>query len=82
MWKAFGDSVFTPKVLYPDVLFGSWQRNQSLNAFIGAPTLETANTIHRKLTNPLIQEYLSSLRMQGTCNWAQPGRMKKFMEFV
>lgn len=82
MWKAFGDSVFTPKLLQPDRNFGSWQGNQSLNAFIGAATMDEAKEIHSKLTNPLIQDYLASLRMQGTCNWAQPGRMKKLMEFV
>lgn len=82
MWKAFGDSIFTPKLLRPDRNFGSWQGNQSLNAFIGTATIEEAKEIHSKLTNPLIQDYLASLRMQGTCNWAQPGRMKKLMEFV
>ena len=82
MWKAFGDSIFTPKVLTPDSDLGSWQGNQSLNAYIGVSTLQEAKQILGKLTNPLIQEYLSSLRMQGTCNWAQPGRMKKLMEFA
>lgn len=82
MWKAFGDSVFTPKILQPDKDLGSWQGNQSLNAFIGATTIDEARDIHRKLANPLIQDYLASLRMQGTCNWAQPGRMKKLIEFV
>ena len=82
MWKAFGDSIFTPKVLTPDSDLGSWQGNQSLNAYIGVSTLQEAKQIFGKLTNPLIQEYLSSLRMQGTCNWAQPGRMKKLMEFT
>lgn len=82
MWKAFGDTMFTPKVLKPHKQLGSWQGNQSLNAFIGTSTIKEAEDIHQKLTNPLIQDYLSSLRMQGTCNWAQPGRMKKLMEFV
>jgi len=82
MWKAFGDSIFTPIILKPDSNLGSWQGNQSLNAYIGASTLQEAKQILDKMTNPLIQEYLSSLRMQGTCNWAQPGRMKKLMEFV
>lgn len=81
MWKAFGDSIFTPKILEPDTYFGSWQGNQSLNAYIGVSTLKEANEVLHKLTDPMIQEYLSSLRMQGTCNWAQPGRMKKLMEF-
>ncbi|MBI4721483.1 MAG: SAM-dependent DNA methyltransferase [Candidatus Stahlbacteria bacterium] len=82
MWKAFGESIFAPKILPPDNYFGSWQGNQSLNAYIGVSSLQEANQVLDKLTNPLIQEYLSSLRMQGTCNWAQPGRMKKLMEFV
>ncbi len=82
MWKAFGDNMFTPKVLAPDSYLGSWQGNQSLNAYIGVSTLQEANEVLVKLTDPIIQEYLSSLRMQGTCNWAQPGRMKKLMEFT
>lgn len=82
MWKAFGDSMFSPKILSPDSDLGPWQGNQSLNAYIGLSTLEEAKQVCNKLTNPLIQEYLSSLRMQGTCNWAQPGRLKKFMEFA
>ncbi len=82
MWKAFGDSNFSPKILTPDNYFGSWQGNQSLNAFIGTATIDEARETHSKLTNPIIQDYLSSLRMQGTCNWAQPGRMKKLIEFV
>lgn len=82
MWKAFGDSIFTPRVLIPNSSLGSWQGNQSLNAYIGVSTLHEAKQVLAKLTNPLIQEYLSSLRMQGTCNWAQPGRMKKLMEFM
>ncbi len=82
MWKAFGDSIFIPKVLTPDSALGSWQGNQSLNAYIGVSTLKEAKQVLEKLTDPMIQEYLSSLRMQGTCNWAQPGRMKKLMEFA
>ncbi|MBX7154695.1 MAG: SAM-dependent methyltransferase [Bacteriodetes bacterium] len=82
MWKAFGESTFNPKILLPDQKFGSWQGNQSLNAYIGSSSLHEAEEIYSKLKNPLIQDYLSSLRMQGTCNWAQPGRMKKLMEFI
>ncbi len=82
MWKAFGDNMFTPKILEPDNYFGSWQGNQSLNAYIGVSTLQEANEVLNKLADPMIQEYLSSLRMQGTCNWAQPGRMKKLINFL
>lgn len=82
IWKAFGESVFTPVILPPDNYFGSWQGNQSLHVYIGVSNRQLANQIFKKLANPLIQEYLSSLRMQGTCNWAQPGRIKKIIEFV
>jgi len=82
IWKAFGDNTFTPKILSPDDNFGVWQGNQSLNAYIGLNCEKEALEIHNKLRNPFIQSYLSSLRMQGTCNWAQPGRMKKIMNFV
>lgn len=81
IWKAFGESIFTPVLLSPDKRLGSWQGNQSLNAYIGVPTFEEAGDVLVKLKNPIVQEYLASLRMKGTCNWAQPGRMKKLMEF-
>jgi len=82
MWKAFGDSQFTPKLLKPDMYFSTWQGNQSLNAYIGVSDYSVALSVYDKLRDPIIQEYLSSLRMQGTCNWAQPGRLKKIMQFV
>jgi len=81
MWKAFGDNQFSPKILMPDEYFSSWQGNQSLNAYIGVNDLDTAMIIHQKFQNPIINEYLSSLRMEGTCNWAQPGRIKKIIQY-
>ncbi|MBI4324101.1 MAG: hypothetical protein HY674_02435 [Chloroflexi bacterium] len=29
-----------------------------------------------------IERYLRSMSMEGTCNWAQPGRIKRFLKFV
>lgn len=82
MWKAFGDNQFSPKLLKPDAYFSTWQGNQSLNAYIGVSDFNVAISVYQKLRDPIIQEYLSSLRMQGTCNWAQPGRIKKIIQFV
>jgi hypothetical protein len=80
MWKAFGDSIFSPRLLTPHSYFSTWQGNQSLNAYIGVSDLSYAHDLLHKLSDPIIQEYLSSMRMQGTCNWAQPGRIIKILD--
>jgi len=72
LWEAYGRSTFNPKI-FP----GHWQANQSLQAFIPAETLEQAEAILAFLKDSRIQEYLSSMRMPQTMNWAQPGKIKK-----
>ncbi|WP_462318262.1 Eco57I restriction-modification methylase domain-containing protein [Marinilabilia sp.] len=76
VWEAYGRKRFSP-IIVP----GNWQANQALQAFIPAHTRTEANRILKALKNPSVEEYLLSLRMEGTMNWAQPGKIKKLIEF-
>ena len=76
VWEAYGKSTFNPTLFSEN-----WQANQSLQAFIPVKTEEEATAILTFLSAGEIQTYLSSLRMQGTMNWAQPGKIKKFITF-
>ena len=35
-----------------------------------------------RLENSNIESYPKSLSVEGTCNWAQPGRIKRFLQFI
>ncbi|HDR90079.1 MAG TPA: SAM-dependent DNA methyltransferase [Bacteroidetes bacterium] len=77
VWEAYGKKTFRP-VLFPR----HWQANQSLQAFIPATGLKEARRILEELRQPAIEKYLLSLQMQGTMNWAQPGRIKNLIRFI
>ena len=77
VWEAYGKKKF-----YPIMVQGNWQANQSLQAFVPTQTLEAAEKLLRELKNPVIEDYLLSLKMEGTMNWAQPGKIKKLMQLV
>ncbi|MFT5860259.1 MAG: hypothetical protein ACI865_002368 [Flavobacteriaceae bacterium] len=77
VWEAYGKNTFTPKVFKDD-----WQANQSLQAYIPTNTLKEAKRILKELKNPAIEAYLLSLKMEGTMNWAQPGKIKKFIQLT
>jgi hypothetical protein len=76
VWEAYGKTTFKPTIFE-----GNWQANQSLQAFIPVKTLEEANRIHAELSDKQIENYLLSLKMEGTMNWAQPGKIKKLIKF-
>jgi hypothetical protein len=81
VWEAYGKSNFRPRI------FGSyegrpWQANQAMQAFIPCSTLAEAEDLLQKLMNSNIEYYLKSLSVEGTCNWAQPGRIKRFLRFL
>ncbi len=75
VWQAYGKKVF-----HPQMFMGEWQVNQSLQAYIPCWSKEQAEEIYEKLKHPFVERYLQSLRMEGTMNWAQPGKMKKLLE--
>ncbi len=73
-WEAYGKNTYLPKVFS-----GKWQGNQALHAYIPTDNRAAAINIWKQLRNPVVQLYLSSQRMEGTCNWAQPGRISKLL---
>lgn len=81
VWEAYGKSHFNPRI------FSShdgkpWQANQAMHAFIPCCSLVEAEDLLDRLINSNIEKYLKSLNSQGTCNWAQPGRIKRLLKFV
>ncbi len=76
VWEAYGKTNFNPKIFE-----GHWQANQSLQAFIPVKTLSEAKRIQADLLDKQIENYLLSLKMEGTMNWAQPGKIKKFIKY-
>ena len=77
VWEAFGRKTFNPQLFS-----GNWQANQSLQAYIPAKTKKEAHRILKALRNPAIEEYLHSLKMDGTMNWAQPGKIQKLLDLI
>ena len=80
MWQAYGKSDFTPVVL-SGVAGQMWQGNQAMHAFIPCRTEGEAQRIKTALENPEIPTLLRQLNGAGKCNWAQPGKIKKILEF-
>lgn len=76
VWEAYGKTSFNPTVFE-----GNWQANQSLQAFIPIKTLSEAKRIQEELSDKQIENYLLSLKMEGTMNWAQPGKIKKIIKY-
>lgn len=77
VWEAYGKTSFNPTVFE-----GNWQANQSLQAFIPIKTLSEAKRIQTELSDKQIENYLLSLKMEGTMNWAQPGKIKKIVKYI
>ena len=59
---------------------GTWQINQSLQAGMSFTNKREANKVLRQLKAPFVEAYLRSLMMEGTMNWAQPGKIKKLLD--
>lgn len=75
VWEAYGKKTFEPRIFE-----GKWQANQSLQAFIPLHSLSFAEQVLERLKDKRIESYLLSLKMEGTMNWAQPGKIKKFIQ--
>ena len=43
--------------------------------------IEEAYDIIKQLNSDEVENYLLSLKMEGTMNWAQPGKVKKMLIF-
>ncbi len=75
IWQAYGKNDFSPKLFS-----GEWQANQSLQAFMPVKTRNEGHQFIRQLGHQIVKNYLLSLKMEGTMNWAQPGRIKKLLK--
>lgn len=76
VWEAYGKSSFEPRIFE-----GKWQANQSLQAFIPVKSKEEAERVLKALSRKSVENYLLSLKMEGTMNWAQPGKIKKLIQY-
>jgi hypothetical protein len=74
IWEAYGKNTFRPKLFS-----GSWQANQSLQAFMPFDSAKEARGILRQLEAGAVEKYLLSLKTEGTMNWAQPGKIKRLL---
>lgn len=74
VWEAFGKRSF--KAVVVD---GKWQGNQAMHAYIPSNSSRDAERICREL-NERVPAYLEAFGMEGTCNWAQPGRIARLLE--
>lgn len=77
VWEAYGRKTFEPMIFT-----GRWQANQSLQAYIPVSHKIEAKRVRSALKNPVIEDYLHSLKMDGTMNWAQPGKIRKLFHFI
>jgi hypothetical protein len=73
-WEALGKRTFTPAVLD-----GRWQGNQALHAFCPCDSLQDAEALAAALRRTEVERWLKSSAMEGTCNWAQPGRIAQVL---
>jgi hypothetical protein len=81
VWEAYGKANFRPRI-FGCVDGRPWQANQAMQAFIPCSTLAEAEDLLERLEHSNIERYLKSLSVEGTCNWAQPGRIKRFLQFM
>ena len=72
-WESLGKRSFSAVVVD-----GRWQGNQAMHAYIPAYNSTDAFRIRNRL-NENVPAYLRSFGMEGTCNWAQPGRIKRLL---
>jgi hypothetical protein len=73
-WEALGRKSFTPAVLD-----GRWQGNQAMHAFCPCASREEAEVLAAALGQTQVESWLKSSAMEGTCNWAQPGRIAQVL---
>jgi len=77
VWEAYGKKEFRPR-LFSSTKGQPWQPNQALQAFLPFASEKEARQILSELKNPVIESILKKQGMEGTCNWAQPGKMMRF----
>lgn len=75
VWEAYGRRRFLP-LLVP----GTWQVNQSLQAYLPCGSEAEGLRVLARLQDPAVEAYLASFRMGGTMGWAQPGRLGRLLD--
>ncbi len=78
MWEAFGRTLFTPRI-FSGMGEMCWQGNQALHAYIPMSNSAEAERVCERLRHPIVNKYLLSNSMEGTCNWAQPGKISRLL---
>lgn len=76
IWESYGKKEFKA-IKLP----GEWQGNQAMHAFIPCDSACEADRILKALAELDVQSELLRYGMEGTTNWAQPGRMARMFEF-
>lgn len=79
VWEAYGKKEFKA-IVFSSESEKIWQPNQALQAFVPMQNQKDAEKMVKQLNNPLIEKILRDQGMEGTCNWAQPGKMMKFFK--
>ena len=74
VWEALGKKTFQAVMVD-----GKWQGNQAMHAYIPSNSRRDAERICQEL-NARVPAYLEAFGMEGTCNWAQPGRIGRLLE--
>lgn len=80
IWEAYGKDHFNPIVI-SDLDGQMWQGNQAMHAFIPCWCENDALRVRTALEDPEIPKLLRQLNGSGKCNWAQPGKIKKILNF-
>jgi hypothetical protein len=75
VWEAYGRSNYLPMLFN-----GTWQVNQSLQAYMPFQDEAEAIRVAGLLRNPDVEAYLHSTGTTGTMGWAQPGKIKRLLE--
>jgi len=77
VWEAYGKKEFRPR-LFSSKKGQPWQPNQALQAFLPFNSEKEAQRTLSELKDSVIENILKRQGMEGTCNWAQPGKMMRF----
>ncbi len=80
IWEAYGKNHFNP-IVVSSIDGQVWQANQAMHAYIPCWHENEAHQIKTALEDPEIPKLLRQLNGSGKCNWAQPGKIKKILNF-
>lgn len=85
VWEAYGRDEFKPMFFSLVNFLGTqkpWIPNQALQASCSFESEDEALRVLKELKQPSINRILKRQNMAGTCNWAQPGRIRHFLKEI